>query len=264
MSWYNNVDIMRARQKQIDTYSQQASLSVEHIDKIKAHPMTEVIRYPSFQEAFDYVDKLFPDAKAKEAVIYKVEKKFLDKCGYKGVGGFYNRISKVVVIPDAMDFKGKGKLWDSVTAKITEDEVIVHELLHYASDTQIKGSKSVQIEEEFAYGNSVGYLRMKGHSNDEIIMGNFLPYLVNVVDKRKITREVLSANGVDLEALRRASPDKQKTTIKKYEKAIFSRSVEEARKMGQEIIELYTRPQVSVTDVQVDDGARKFRNLDLD
>jgi hypothetical protein len=255
---------MRVRQANREAYSQQASLSLDYIDKIKVHPLTQIICYPSFRESFEYVDSLFPEAGVKEAIIYKVDKRFLDKCGYKGVGGFYNKIAKVVVITDSIDSgKKKGKLWEGIIATITDDEVIVHELLHYVSDTQIKGGKSLQLEEEFAYGNSVAYLRKKGYDDDYIIKHNFLPYLINVIDKKIITRDVLSAAGISFESLKKASPEKQKNTVKKHEKEIFERSVQEATRMGRELVELYTRTSVPMDQIHVDNGSKKFSMIDL-
>ena len=56
---------------------------------------------------------------------------------------------------------------------MSKDEVIVHELLHYCH-ASIGSDTDINLSEEFAYGWSLGYLRAKGYSDEEIIENNLL------------------------------------------------------------------------------------------
>lgn len=260
---FSTSDWMKMKEANRNAFRQQAELSREHLEKIKKHKLTLIIKYPEYREAYDYVDKLFPEANVKKIEIYKCDSKFIATLGYKGIGGFFNRIFQVVVIPDNPP-KNTGKtIWDTIKAKITYDEVMVHELLHYVSSVQKKGVCSLEIEEEFAYGNSIGYLSGRGYSDKEIIEHNFMPYLIGVVDTVKITKKVLVAHDYDIAAFMKYSVQRQKTIIKKYEKDIFEMAKKIAFEKGMEIIDIYTKTSKRTDKVDVDDGSNKFNMMDL-
>ena len=94
---------------------------------------------------------------------------YFSDSGFGGAGGFYSKTYKVIIISGKQ--KQRKKTYAdrySVSAKLEIDEVIVHELLHYCYFEEGKSNKSVGLNEEFAYGWSIGYLRKKGYTDDEL------------------------------------------------------------------------------------------------
>lgn len=229
-----------------------------NINKIKSLKTTKLIKYPEYKEAFDYVYGLFPFSDVKEVEIYICSRRMLEKLGYKGVGGFFEKVLKTVIISDDLNFSNIKSI---AKVKITTDEVIVHELLHYVSDTQKKKISSVEMEEEFAYGNSIGYLKSKGYSNEDIVENNFLPFLVQTIDTQKILKSILVKNGWDLDLLKRSTKEKQKTVSKKYSLEITEAIKTEARKKGLNLIEIYCPSKTE--PLKIDNGLKDFDLLDI-
>jgi len=195
----------------------------DSIQKIRARHSTREIKYPEYNEAFEYVDDRFPKAQAKEAVVLECDRSFLDKIGYKGVGGFFSRPHKIVVIPDvfyASKRKRKKTIWETVSGEFEIDEVLVHELLHYVSNKTCETWKSLQVEEEFAYGNSADYLRSRGRADDDIIRKNFMPYLMSIVRQK---RHILD------------DPTRSQTE----DQLLFNKAIKEAYQLGVDILAIW-------------------------
>jgi hypothetical protein len=197
----------------------------ESIQKIRSRQTTREIKYPEYQDAFDFVDARYPEASVKDAVVLECSRIFMDKIGYKGIGGFFSRVHKIVVIPDVM-FPKKGKIksiWDTASKDFDAriNEILVHELFHYASNKTCEDWKSMQVEEEFAYGNSADYLRQQGRTDDDIIRRNFMPYLLRVIcEKHKV-----------------AIVDPSRT--KEEDKALFDKVYKEAYQLGIDILTIW-------------------------
>jgi len=251
-------------QKKVDQFAEDYKKMGENlknnIEKIKNHSDTRIIKYPNHKESFDYVDGLFCNSGVKEVTIYQCNRPFLEKLGYKGVGGFFEKIMKTIVIPD-LPFETISKKND-IVAKITIDEVLVHELLHYVSDSHKKQTISMELEEEFAYGNSVGYLKSKGYTNEEIVKNNFMPFLYSVTYSRyggEVLKEVLQENGYDVSQFKKELPIKQKKIIEKNKKAIHQRTIDKAFKKGMEIIDIYSGKK---EEIKIESGNCKFMDFD--
>jgi len=232
------VDLVNHRNRVSENHKKELSLLAKNIDKIKKHSLTKEIHYPKFKESYDYVDKFFPNINIKEVITYKVNSKFLEKIGYQGVGGFYDKIYKNVVFSSSIlpGTRLRKLCKGSIVAKITDDEVLTHELIHYCYFEKNIGN-SVDIQEEFAYGWSYGYLNAKGYSDDKIIDNNYLPYLFNVAKKSVfemiLARDSLTTQWNDF------SSQKKNRVYKKYNKEIHKRSLEMARERGRQIIKIY-------------------------
>lgn len=214
-----------------------------HIEKISKHRSTKKIKYEEYKSSFDYVDGIFPGRDLKDVTVYLCSPCYLNKLGYKGIGGFFERVLKTIVIPEKLELETKVDKEFEIKARISIDEVLVHELLHYVSNHGITGSSSLEREEEFAYGYSVNYLRSKGHSDDYIINYNFMPffYQITYLNKGKnITQKVLIENGNNIEDLYQMPVSKQKNILKKYKKEIYQAIRKEAYNRGKQLIELYT------------------------
>jgi uncharacterized protein YifE (UPF0438 family) len=256
---------MRSLDDVTNDYKSQVQLILENMKKIKEHSSTKIIKYPQQKEAFDYVDILFPKCNVKEAVIYKTNYTVLKKLGYGFAEGFYSRLHKIVVICDKRDKveTKKQSPWSIIRAKISQDEVIVHELLHYCSDKQDNYTTSRNIEEEFAYGHSIAYMRKKGYSDDKIIKDNFLPYLVSTVNDFSILKKILNKHGYSTEEIDVMSKPQRSKLFKKYEQELVDEIVKEATKTGQEIIRIYSDKKIS-NNIIVETGNQKLDFMDLD
>lgn len=250
-----------------DQYREQAKenvrLTKENIIKIKNYSSTVEIKYPQFQEAFDYVDKLFPAVKVKEVVVLKVPTRFLAKIGYGGVGGFYDKIYKTVVISSAPGIRRNQRNKYSVCGTITKDEVIVHELIHYCDVEEGHITSSRNLAEEFAYGWSLQYLRDKGYSDEEIIENNFLPFLFqNEYDK--VFQRILGEENITTQAYNKFGDARRLRFYKRHGKKMHKEAKEKGIAQGWKLLNLYSAKFEEGVDVREDeDEANRFDLMDL-
>lgn len=229
----------KAKQQAKTKAKEQYQTVIKNVNKIKKIALKQ-IAYPEYKEAYDYVDNLFPQVSVKEVTIYKVAAKDLAKMGYGGAEGFYDNISKTVVVCGARKSQRNINKGCSVIAKIERDEVIVHELIHYCYFDEGNYSNSTQMKEEFAYGWSLGYLRQKGYSDEYIIKYNFLPFLVNSALK-KATKYVLAQNDISNREYNSHTSFKRKEFNRKYGRKVFVRAKEIGMERGYELINLYSK-----------------------
>jgi len=223
------------RKNYADRYAEKSAIIVSHIDKIKSDPKTVEINYPEYKDSFDYVDKKFPDNGVKDVTIFLCGKRFLKKLGYAGLGGFFEKILKTIIICN------DGSI----------DETIVHEMLHYVSDLSLATSYSVELEEEFAYINSIDYLRSKGRSDEYIINTVFLPYLIGKVDKNKIIEQVMKPE--DVKIFSRRNLDVRKRILTRYKKKIETAVKEHAAILGENMIKLNNRKNTPGIKIEIID-----------
>ena len=211
---------------------------------------TEVVKYIDYKEAFNYVDKLFPGSNVKNVSLYKVSPRLLEKLGYGGAGGFYDKESKVIIISSYQIVNKKKYYFKydfSVKAKITKDEVIAHELCHYCFVEEGGNSPSREIWEEFAYGWTLGYLRGKNYTDEEIIKNNYFPFLVDIMSNKAL-KQILSINNISKEEYKSYSKYKKNIFFKKYGKKWHEKRKELAMQRGKELIELYSAKMAEGTN----------------
>ena len=201
-----------------------ANVLKNNIKKIAQNKKTQIISYSDkeYSKSFKYVEKLYPNINLKEVTIFLVEGEILKSIGYNGIGGFFDKINKNIVVAKNLKINN-----EDIFGKITVDEVIVHELLHYVSDVLMLNFSNILYEEEFAYSNSIEYLRKKGYTNHQIIQNNFLPFLYSIVDTHKLVLEMC-----DKETDIQNFFEKNKQEIREECKKI-------AYKYGEEIIKSY-------------------------
>ena len=240
----------------------QYKLLKKHIEKIKRIALKE-IEYPEFKEAYDYVDGLFPHVKVKEISIYKVASKDLAKMGFGGAEGFYDSVSKIVVVCGARKYHNLIDRSCYVEAKIERDEVIVHELCHFCYGYEGLRSVSSEMREEFAYGWSIGYLRQKGYTDEQIIKYNFLPYLIGL-SFEPATKVIMVQNGVSTYEYNKHTKYQRKEFNRTYFGKIFYKAKEIAMERGFKLIDLYSKKieeGTGMIDEEVD--IDRFDILDL-
>lgn len=241
--------------------SRQNSFTQDIIYKIISHNKTKKIVYPQYKEAFEYVDKLFPDVEVKKVSIYECDREFLNEVGMGHSAGFYHiQTGIIVVCPDSDYSKNKDTIWTTVVASVKTDEVIVHELLHYVSLYNGVGSCKA-LEEEFAYGNSVQYLRNKGRSDDEIINQVFLPYFITTIDTIKIAVEVLIENGYDIDEVKSKTEEEQNSIMESLDKFLFEKTKKEATNLARQFINIHTE-ELKEKEIRIE-VRDAFSNMDF-
>lgn len=261
---YDIIEYMRQTRKIREERSKQLEKLGKDIEKIKSNCFTKLIRYPEYKEAFDYVDNLFPSSNVKNVDIYKVSGKFMEKLGYGFAGGFYERKSKIIVFSSSVEKKIRSSSCRyQISSKVTKDEVIVHELIHYAYYKERGSIDSRELNEEFAYGWSSGYLRHKGYSDEEIIKNNFMPFLISLVQS-DIFFSILSENGIERRDYSSYRMGKKDRLLKKYKKQLHERSIAKAMFIGQKILDIYKRKLNSEKEyVRTSENINKFDILDF-
>jgi hypothetical protein len=218
------------------------------LDNIIKDRKTRLIEKEEFKDAFNYVDELFPNSGVFSAIVYVSPRDTLERNGYKGIGGFYSRGERIIVVSDDFNFKPKNNIWSSIVAKITLDEVIVHELLHYISHKYKDSILSVEAEEEFAYGNSVGYLTSKGYDSDHIVKNIFMPFLISTVNINKLFYDKAIAKGFSKVSIKK---DFNKI-FKIFEKDIFDESYSISYSKGIDIYNIYSNKNKKIKIKNVD------------
>lgn len=205
-------------------------LSKEKLDNIIKNQNTTRLYYEEIKEPFDYVDNLYIDSDVKNAVVYKTTQSILEENGYFGIGGFYNIYCKTIIISDNIHSDDFSNLFN-IDSKYTIDEILCHELIHYASNMTCS-SINKNVEERIAYGLSVPYLRKKGRTDDFIIRYNMMPYLVSVLNKDDIIKEYLNKN--------KYNKNTQCSEIFDYDKYVLkNKFINEAYRIGENIISEY-------------------------
>ena len=240
----------------------QYELTTKNVKKIRDIALKK-IEYPEYKEAYDYVDGLFPKVKVKNISIYKVMAKDLARMGYGGAEGFYDTISKIIVVCGARPKTQNIDKRYHVQAKIERDEVIVHELCHFCYYAEGKRSVSSELREEFAYGWSVGYLRQKGYTDEQIVKYNFLPYLLGL-SFDEAAKNIMVQNRVSTYDYNRHSKYQRKEFDRTYFGKIFERAKEIAMVRGFKLIDLYSKKLeegTGLTDEEVE--VDRFDILDL-
>jgi hypothetical protein len=259
----NKSDLVAMNHKRMKSQKKQLDEMVKNIKKLKNSVSTVQVKYPQYKESYDYVDNIFPDVGVKNIVLYKTSAKTMERLGFGHAGGFYDRMSKIIVFSTAKPKRTRQK--NSVTAKLNQDEVIVHELCHLCYFSQGKSSVSVGINEEFAYGWSIGYLRSKGYSDDDIIKDNFMPFLYQQV-REKVFWSILSREGITKREYSLSSKYQKQKVLRKYEKSLHKETLELATEKGHQIIKIYTDKLNSENNIGINktEKSNGFSLLDLD
>jgi hypothetical protein len=238
MDHYGWADAIRIEVKRRENDKKRQDINTIKLERIKKHRTTKLIEYPQMKEAFDYVHNLYPSVDVKKANVYHAKKALLNDIGYRGVAGFYDIAHCVIVITDYI--RPQHKTQFNIIGEYTVDEVLCHELIHYAANFYLPLS-SKEVEEEIAYGKSVNYLRFKKRSDDFIIRKNMMPYLIGLVNQNKIVDTVLTRvyknNPPNLDKL---SPLSRERIVEKLQKEMFEETARQAYEMGERIIAVYT------------------------
>lgn len=231
-------DEMELSYRLAENTKKQIKLTVEKSERIKKNPSTKKILYEDYKESFDYVGRLFPDVDVPSIDVRQATPLLLHKLGYDGIGGFFERISKTVII-SAHSLAPVPFTRYTIKAKLHKDEVIVHELLHYCHN-EIGSNPSMHMKEEFAYGWSSGYLRNKGYTDEEIVRDNYLPYLYNFCYKDGFF-DILKSEGVDIEKIRKATQRGRERIIAPLKNKIHKEIIKLATQKGMDIIRRYLK-----------------------
>lgn len=219
----------------------------EKLNALISNKNNTIIKYPEYKKAFDYVESKFPGLNVLNVTIHKIRKQDLIEAEYGGVGGLYVPGKKAVIVSDVPSGGSTNTYGKKmISAKLSIDEVIVHELLHYVSH-KIYRTNDVMMEEEFAYGHSVPYLISKGMTDDNIIKYNMLPFLYMIVDNKKLLKKIIEERKIKPNSynsyLRKidqgTAPQIIINVINSIKKELHERTIEIAMKKGKFLVESY-------------------------
>lgn len=250
------------RAKASEERSKFYALSLEKIQKMQ-RIATRIIQYPEYKEAYDYVDAIFPYDGVKEVQIYKLSAAIFEKYGFGSAQGFYNTQTKNIFLSG----KKRTPYWIPkelrIQGKMTDDEVIVHELCHYCYFEEGLYSASKGINEEFAYGWSLEYLRSKGYTDEEIIEYNYLPYLFESVYEDAYKR-VIVENGMSLKEYHQMKSFEKKAFHKRCVRKIVDLAKDMAFDQGRKLVKIYSKLHAEGSPyVAEKDGSNRFDLLDI-
>jgi len=196
--------------------------------------------YPAYHpEAFIYVDNLFPRAGVEDVVIFKVSHKHMVKIGMGDADGFFSNPTKTLVISGVIP-KRDLPPGLSVTSKVSNDEVIVHELLHFAYKQEGYDNISSQMREEFAYGWSLGYMRQKGHTDEETIKNCYLPYLASI-NMEKALKLLLVRERIRRSVYNNYGPYERKAFQRRYGRRLMDTAKELGMEQGRKLVKVYDK-----------------------
>lgn len=233
--------------KHKDKHRKLLSKNYQKLSDLIKNKNNTIIKYPEYKKAYDYVEAKFPGFNVLNVTIYKIRRQDLIEAEYEGVGGLYVPGKRAVIVsdlPTGGDTNTHGT--KKIIAKLSIDEVIVHELLHYVSH-KIYRSNDVNMEEEFAYGHSVPYLIKKGYTDNEIIKCNMLPFLYGAVDHEKLLKKILEEKNIKIttwSSYLRKIDNKNAIpaiidSVNSIKKELHERTKEIAMKKGQFLVDNY-------------------------
>jgi hypothetical protein len=151
------------------------------VTEIMSHPETKVMGRTSLISAYEYVESSFPSAAPAVAAIGVMKNEntaFCRRIGVpRGAGGLFFVDASAILI---------------CYNPFPDDIVVVHEMLHFVSQTLGSRFRNVRSEEDFAYSKSIRYLIDKGLSREWIREEYMLPYYVGVEQSHGIPSEEAS------------------------------------------------------------------------
>jgi hypothetical protein len=218
---------------------------------------------PQHKKAFDYVYSLFPDVDVRNVTIYQCNLSRFKKILGKTANGFYLIYQKVVIISDdCKEFCNTNQIKD---VQYTTDEVIVHELIHFVSHSGGMMSSEL-LEEELAYGNSIGYFRQKGYSDDDIINKKLTVYLSMVIPKdikNKIIYDSLIEKKYSAKEYESFTLDKKKRILKSINDTLDKNMKKEIYVLGKEFLKSKNKDSLKIIIPQNEEKDSPFSTIDL-
>jgi len=134
-----------------------------------SHRDTKRLPSSDFEKVWLYLDELFPDYKEliRKTEIYKNSNCAMAcKIGLDGVAGLYMPQFNSVFVMYSKFF--------------SEDEIVLHEMLHFLSKAFGSSMVAASSEEIFAYKKSVDYLRRNGRSEEFIVERYLMPFFMEM------------------------------------------------------------------------------------
>lgn len=159
-----------------------------------------LVTLKKFKSCLEYVLSRFPDADIADVKAFIISGDFVKKTFLEYAGGCYIPSLKCILLKS---FNSKikrkhkiDKLLDLHCANVPVDDIFVHELIHAVSHSYNRYTRiSKHLEEDFVYTNTIDWLCSKGLSDDDIVLNNFLPFIISdYVKKKDLDSFLLSLN----------------------------------------------------------------------
>lgn len=176
------------------------------LEEVKRHRETEVVGRGEFPAVWEHVESKFPRLAEclRATTVYKnTNTAFCKRIGIPPEAGgmFVVQASTIVLFH---------------TKRIPTDAVLVHEMLHYASQMMGSRFQDEAYEEDFAYQESIPYLLQVGYEPDWIAEKFLLPYYLHLAMIREVAqRSKTTISKAAHRRLRRSSLEKCKDVVSK-------------------------------------------------
>ena len=162
-----------------DKISQKKGNFSKDIQHILEDENTVEISFDTHPDPYHYIMWLFPLTDVKYVKVYLYDSDIAKgEFAKKGFCGLCDIDSNMLFIAK-----------DRVKGKISIDEIMVHELLHYVALNECGVRMSDTYEEYFAYANSLQYFVHKGWKEKDIIFIYLLPYFKRICKKGMAKKE---------------------------------------------------------------------------
>jgi len=222
--------------KTIEEYKGLASSNIQSLAKYPDIIVYLREKFPSIDIDYENVDITF-------APPYRMKRDF------PGAGGFFFPDLKELVISGDTTLRRNDYCKRILESCLQDDEVVLHEMLHFVSREISSMKTSSEYEEEFAYTNTIPYLRKKGYSDSKIIENYLMAYCVQGV-LPQVLREMKQP---------KLEGQKLKVFIDKNENIIYSKAFD----FGLKMITEYDVRNNNVHDNEEKEHVGRFSTLEL-
>lgn len=176
-----NIEIYRQITKRREQINKNLSIHTEGIEKLKKHYWTKGIdkSKKAYRDPIRFIKQSYPDVfkQVANVNIYSTTASAIKSClRLEDAYGFFStRTSDIFLTFGQFEYD------ELIKINPTIDEILCHEMLHAVSFFRGSGGfvRYANIEEDFAYGGMIPYIRSKGYNDKEIANRTLLAYCLS-------------------------------------------------------------------------------------
>lgn len=262
--WMNQNRYSRARKNAVDEI-------VSIAGQIKEDPGTKERRINDYTIIDTYLKEKFPTVDVSDIPIYIVTPETFSKVGFDNFGGcFIASCNAVFVKTEIKSVRNEEcelfkELYCFSEGKVSTEDVLVHEMIHAVSETAKRPSRKYRhMEEEFVYTNCIDFYRNKGMTNEEIVVGNFLPFLLQdlISSAEHMSKAIYEATKETIDILSMTKKEYTKI-LDKNAKKVAPILINLAKSEGYRMIELYNSGEYRLVEQESPKTVSRFAGIDF-